>query len=68
MPEKVIHRDVLYLFACHLEWHRSGNLTAYQELVAALDDCDHSFRSVAETLLNRKSPRPRLTVKEIETW
>lgn len=45
-------RDPLYLFACHLEWHRRGNLRAYSELLAALDDPDREIRLVAEMLLN----------------
>jgi hypothetical protein len=51
-------RDPLYLFACHVLWHRERNLKAYQELVAALDDCDPKIRAVAEDLLPRASPRP----------
>jgi len=52
-------RDRLYLFAFHLEWRDKRNVKAYQELVAALDDCDERTRAVAETLLNRSSPRPQ---------
>jgi hypothetical protein len=51
------HRDRLYLFACHLEWRDRRNIGAYQELVAALDDCDEEVRSLAEALLHRSSPR-----------
>jgi hypothetical protein len=51
-------RDPLYLFACHLAWRHERDLRAYQELVAALDDCDPSIRALAETLLHRASPRP----------
>jgi hypothetical protein len=40
MSNSVRHRDVLYLFACHLEWRDRRNVAAYQELVAALDDSD----------------------------
>ena len=43
MSEKIRHRDALYLFACHLEWHTKGNLAAYLELMAALDDQDGAF-------------------------
>lgn len=53
------HRDLLYLFACHIEWRDKGNIRAYQELVAALDDCNQEIRAVAETLLHRSSPRPK---------
>lgn len=44
-------RDPLYLFACHLEWRNEGNLSAFQELLAALDDPDEEIRLVAECLL-----------------
>ena len=50
-------RDSLYLFGCHLLWHHEGNVKAYQELVAALDDPDPDIRVVAESLLYRSSPR-----------
>jgi len=53
-----VGRDPLYLFMCHLQWHREGDLKAYQELVAALDDADDCVRAVAENLLRRRSPRP----------
>ncbi len=36
-------RDPIYLFACHLEWRDRGNLPAYHELTAALDDTDRAF-------------------------
>lgn len=53
-----IHRDPLYLFARHLEWCNRGSITAYQELVAALDDPNRDIRAVAETLVRRSSPHP----------
>ena len=53
------HRDPLYLFACHVEWHHRQNLGAHQELVAALDDSDRGVRAMAEMMLHRSSPRPR---------
>ncbi len=56
LPER---RDPLYLFACHLEWRDKRNIEAYQELVAALDDCNQEIRAVAEKLLHRSSPRPQ---------
>lgn len=56
--EKACERDLLYLFACHLLWHRNGDLKAYQELVAALDDPNPRIRAVAQDLLHRSSPRP----------
>ncbi len=55
-------RDPIYLFACHLEWRDRGNLRAYNELIAALDDRDQSIRDLAETLLHRSSPQPKNTV------
>lgn len=33
MSEKIGHRDVLYLFGCHLEWRTKRKLAAYQELI-----------------------------------
>jgi hypothetical protein len=51
--------DPVYLFACHLEWRLRGDLSAYRELIAALDDSDPEIRAVAETLLRRPSPRPK---------
>ena len=53
------HRDPLYLFVCHVEWHQRQNLGAHQELVAALDDSDRGVRAMAEMMLHRSSPRPR---------
>ncbi len=55
-----LRRNPLYLFACHMEWCSKGRLDAYQELVAALDDCDEEIRRVAENLLHRVSPRHQL--------
>ena len=51
-------RDPLYLFACHLAWRYERNIRAYQEVLAALDDCDPNIRAIAENLLHRASPRP----------
>ena len=53
------HRDLLYLFACHVEWSHRQSLGAHQELVAALDDSDQAIRAMAEMMLHRYSPRPR---------
>jgi len=50
-------RNPVYLLDCHLEWCRRGTMEAYQQLIAALDDCDEETRMVAETLLHRSSPR-----------
>ena len=36
-------RDPLFLFACHLECQDKGNLKAYQELIAALDEADEGL-------------------------
>jgi len=52
-------RDPLYLFACYLEWRNEGNLRAFQELLAGLDDPHEDARIVAESLLGRPSPRRR---------
>jgi hypothetical protein len=67
MSENVGQRDPLYLFACHLEWHNSGNIAAYQELLAALDDHNCDIRMVAEALLHRSSPRPERTKRSVES-
>ena len=48
MSENDGHRDPLYLFLCHLEWHNRRNLAGYQELLAALDDNDSDIRVVAK--------------------
>jgi len=58
MSESTEHRDPLYLFICYLEWRIKGNLAAYHELVAALDDGDCAIRNLSEVLLHRHSPRP----------
>jgi hypothetical protein len=55
MPE----RDPLYLFVCHLEWRKYRHVAAYNQLVAALDDLDPAIRQLAESLLQRTSPRPK---------
>lgn len=68
MLENVGHRDQLYLFACHLEWHLKGNLAAYQELLAALDDVDGDIRAIAEVLLHRISPRRARAETTVEAW
>jgi hypothetical protein len=65
MPEKIGHRDASYLSACHLEWRTKRNLPAYQELLAALDDHDRDIRRLAESLLQRSSPRPERTATGI---
>ena len=64
MSETIGHRDVLYLFACHLEWRTRRNLVAYQEL----DDHNSDRRRLAESLLHRGSPRTERTAIGIESW
>jgi len=58
LTKEAAARDPLYLFACHLAWHQNGDVKAYQELVAALDDRNPDIRKVAENLLHRPSPWP----------
>ena len=58
MAKTIGRGDPLYLFLCHLEWCRTRNLAAYQELLAALNDSGPDIRIVAEVLLHRDSPRP----------
>lgn len=53
MPESIGSSDPLYLFACHLEWCRTRNLAAYQELLVAQNDTDPDIRIVAEVLLRQ---------------
>ena len=65
---KIRHRDALYLFACHLEWHNKRKLVAYQELIAALDDYEDDIRRLAEALLHRGSPRPTGCKTGNEAW
>ena len=54
-----IQPDAAYLFACHLEWDKHGDLQAYMVLVAALDSNSEEVQVIAESLLRRKSPRPK---------
>ncbi len=51
-PNLAPRRDPLYLFACHLEWQINGNVSAFQELQAALEDPCEETRLIAESLLN----------------
>ena len=60
-------RDPVYLFACLLEWRDRGNLLAYHELTAALNDPDEGIRAVAEALL-RISPRRQADERTVEAW
>ena len=68
MSDEIGHRDPLYLFLCHLEWHKKRNVAAYQELLAALDDGDCNTRILAEVLLARSSPRPKASARTIKVW
>ena len=68
MSDNAGHRDPLYLFACHLEWRNHRNLSAYQELLAALDDPNKGIRVVAEVLLHRSSPRPESREQNVKVW
>lgn len=52
-------RDPIYLFACHLEWRDHRNLSAYHDLIAALDAPEPNIRYLAEALLHRSSPHPK---------
>lgn len=54
-----IRPDGTYLFACHLQWDKYGDLKAYEVLISALDSGDEETRATAEALLHRKSPRPK---------
>jgi hypothetical protein len=67
MPKTIGHGDPLYLFLCHLEWRRTGNVAAYQELLAALEDTDRDLCVVAEVLL-QDSPHPEPTSTIAEAW
>jgi hypothetical protein len=62
-------RDPLCLFACHLAWRREGNLGAYQDLLAGLDDSRSDVRILAESLLHRPSPRrdPNLKTRNTDS-
>lgn len=57
--EAMRRRDTLFLFACHIKWRDNRDVKAYQELLAALDDPNEDIRAIAESLLQRASPRPR---------
>jgi hypothetical protein len=52
MPDTIGRGDPLYLFLCHLDWRRTRNLAAYQELLGALNDSDPEICLVAEALLH----------------
>lgn len=61
-------RDPLFLFLCQLEWRERHDVSAYQELVAALDDANEEIRALAEDLLRRVSPRRWDTPKRNSGW
>ena len=52
MSETTGQSDPLYLFLCQLEWRRTRNLAAYQELLTARDATHPDTRAVAEALLH----------------
>ena len=56
---ETVQPDAAYLFACHLRWNQHGDLKAYFALVSALDSSNEEVQMIAESLLRRKSPRPR---------
>ena len=58
-------RDPLYLFFCHMEWRNHGDLAAYNQLVAALDDSDPAIRELAQHLFIA-GRRYRRTAKRIQ--
>jgi|HubBroStandDraft_2_1064218.scaffolds.fasta_scaffold1981811_1 hypothetical protein len=60
-------RDPLYLFARHLTWRREGNLGAYEDLLAGLDDSRSDVRLLAENLLHGPCPRPDPNLKTRNT-
>jgi hypothetical protein len=60
-------RDPLYLFTCHLAWRREGNLGAYQDLLAGLDDSRSDVRLLAESLLHRHCPEADPNLKTRNT-
>jgi hypothetical protein len=53
----------LYLFLCQLEWRRTRNLAAYQELLAARDATDPDIRVVAEALLHDIHQAPGISTQ-----
>ncbi len=64
VSEATKQNDPLYLFLCQLEWRRTRNLAAYQELLAARDAADPDIRVVAEALLLRDThPAPGMSTQ-----
>ncbi len=60
-------RDPLYLFLCHLEWRKYGDIAALNQLIAALDDPDPTIRELAEQLTSRRRPaHPRDREEHLE--
>lgn len=53
MATSETNNDLLYLFGCCLTWRRQGDLGAYQDLVAALDDSNSEVQMLADSLLRR---------------
>ncbi len=46
-PDGAVLRDAPFLLSCYVEWQK---LSAYQELIAALNDRDEDVRTTAEAL------------------
>ncbi len=46
-PDGAVRRDAPFLLSCYVEWQK---LSAYQELIAALNDQDGDVRTAAEAL------------------
>ena len=63
VSEATKQNDPLYLFLCQLEWRRTRNLAAYQELLAARDAADPDIRVVAEALLRDTHPAPGMSTQ-----
>ena len=62
-------RDPLYLFFCHMEWRNHGDLAAYNQLVAALDDGDPAIRELAQHSIHRRSSLPTYSETHTElSW
>ncbi len=62
-----IQPDAACLFACHLKWDKHGDLKAYMALVSALDSNNEEVQVIAESLLRRKSPRPKKCLQCVPT-
>ncbi len=63
VSETTGQNNPLYLFLCQLEWRRTRNLAAYQELLAARDAADPDIRLVAEVLLHDIHQAPSISTQ-----